>query len=105
MPDTSPPETDPRDSKIAEQSRLLAELTKENMQFREENKQIKDQNKQLEKRIKRPEALLATKVVSDTIEIFPPDVDRGQCVHHRFQSAWRIVDRKAVYLRNDAVSS
>ena len=40
-------------------------------------------------------------LVSDTIEIFPEGVDRDQCRHHRFQSAWRIVDGKAVYLRYD----
>ena len=40
-------------------------------------------------------------LVSDTIEVFPPDIDRSQCIHHRFQSAWRIVDGKAVYLRYD----
>ncbi len=40
-------------------------------------------------------------LVSDTIEIFPQSVDRDQCVHHRFQFAWRIVDGKAVYLRYD----
>jgi len=40
-------------------------------------------------------------LVSDTIAVFPPDVDRGQCVHQRFQSAWRLVDGKAVYLRYD----
>ena len=40
-------------------------------------------------------------LVSDTIEVFPPGVDRDQCIHHRFQSAWRIVDSKAVYLRYD----
>ena len=40
-------------------------------------------------------------LVSETIEVFPPDVDRDQCIHHRFQSAWRIVDGKAVYLRYD----
>ena len=119
MPDTSPPETDPRDLKIAEQARLLVELTKENQQLRE-------QNKKPEERIKRLEAMLATKVDaksskkpvftenysldrnklgnqdsdnkppkrstgrkpceakehldSDTIEVFPPDIDRGQCV-------------------------
>ena len=117
MPDTSPLETDPRDLKIAEQAQLLAELT-------EENTQIKEQNKNLEERIERLEALLASKVgtnsskkpvftenysldrnklgnkdydkkppkkstgrkprkaklhlVSDTIEVFPPDMDRGQ---------------------------
>src|SRR6056297_1789385 len=133
MSDTSLPETDPRDLKIAE-------LTKE-------NQQLKEQNKKLEERIKRLEALLATKVdaksskppvftenysldrnklgrqdsdkkpvrkstgrkpreakahlVSETIKIFPPDVDRERCVHHRFQSTWRIVDGKAVYLRYD----
>ena len=160
MSDTTPPETDPRDLKIAEQAKILAELIKENQQFREENqqlaegnKQLREQNKQLEKRIKRLEALLATKVdaksskkpvftenyslgrnkvldpnkpgnqdseskpaktstgqkpreakehlVSDTIEVFPPDVDRRQRIHHRFPSAWRIVDGKAVYLRYD----
>lgn len=37
-------------------------------------------------------------LISDTIKIFPPDVDRDQCVHHRFQSAWRIVGGQAVYL-------
>ena len=40
-------------------------------------------------------------LVSDTIEIFPEGVDRDQCIHHRFQSAWRIVDGKTVYLRYD----
>ena len=40
-------------------------------------------------------------LVSDTIEVFPQDVDRDLCIHHRFQSAWRIVDGKAVYLRYD----
>ena len=40
-------------------------------------------------------------LVSDTIEIFPEGVDRDQCIHHRFQSAWRIVGGKAVYLRYD----
>ena len=40
-------------------------------------------------------------LVSGTIEVFPPDIDRDQCIHHRFQSAWRIVDGKAVYLRYD----
>ena len=40
-------------------------------------------------------------LVSDTIEIFPEVVDRDQCIHHRFQSAWRIVGGKAVYLRYD----
>jgi len=140
MPDTSPPKTDPRDLKIAEQARLLAELTKENTQ-------LKEYNKKLEERIERLEALLASKVdtksskkpvftenysldrnklgskdsdrkppkkstgrkpreakehlVSDTIEVFPADVDRGQCIDHRFQSAWTIVDGKAVYLRYD----
>ena len=156
MADTSPPETDPRDLKIAEQARLLveqakylAELTKENQQLREENKQIKD----LKERIERLEALLATTLnaksskkpvftenyslernklldpnkpgnkdsdkkprkkstgrkpreakqhlVSDTIAVFPEGVDRDKCIHHRFQSAWRIVDGKAVYLRYD----
>ena len=40
-------------------------------------------------------------LVSDTVEVFPQGVDRAQCIHHRFQSAWRIVDGKAVYLRYD----
>ena len=40
-------------------------------------------------------------LVSDTIKVFPQDVERDQCIHHRFQSAWRIVDGKAVYLRYD----
>ena len=40
-------------------------------------------------------------LVSDTVEVYPQDVDRDQCIHHRFQSAWRIVDGKAVYLRYD----
>jgi len=40
-------------------------------------------------------------LVSETIEVFPADVDRDQCIHHRFQSAWRIVDGKAVYLQYD----
>ena len=40
-------------------------------------------------------------LVSDTIEVFPQGVDRDKCIHHRFQSAWRIVDGKAVYLRYD----
>lgn len=133
MSNSSRPETDPRDLKIAE-------LIKE-------NQQLKEQNKKLEERIKRLEALLATKVdaksakqpvftenysldrnklgrqdsdknptkkstgrkpsaakahlVSDTIEVYPAEVDRGQCLHHRFQSAWRIVDGKAVYLCYD----
>ena len=38
---------------------------------------------------------------SDTIAVFPEGMDRGRCIHHRFQSAWRIVDGKAVYLRYD----
>ena len=37
-------------------------------------------------------------LVSDTIAVFPEGVDRDKCIHHRFQSAWRIVDGKAVYL-------
>jgi len=41
--------------KIAEQARLLAELTKENTQ-------LKEYNKKLEERIERLEALLASKV-------------------------------------------
>ena len=153
MSDTTPPETDPRDLKIAEQAKILAELIKENQQFREENQQLAEGNKQLEKRIKRLEALLATKMdaksskkpvftenyslgrnkvldpnkrgnqdsdnkpaktstgrkpreakehlVSDTIAVFPEGVDRRLCIHHRFQSAWRIVDGKALYLRYD----
>jgi len=40
-------------------------------------------------------------LVSDTIAVFPEGVDRDKCIHHRFQSAWRIVDGKAVYLRYD----
>jgi transposase len=40
-------------------------------------------------------------LVSETIEVFPPNVDRVSCIHRRFQSAWRIVDGKAVYLRYD----
>ena len=153
MSDTIPLETDPRDLKIAEQAKILAELIKENQQLAKDNKQLREQNKQLEKRIRRLEALLATKVdtksskkpvftenyslgrnklldlnkpgnqdsdkkpaktstgrkprdakehlVSDTIAVFPPDVDRDTCIHHRFQCAWRIVDGKAVYLRYD----
>jgi len=140
MSDAAPQQIDPRDLKIAEQARLLAELTQENKQLREENKQLKE-------RIERLEALLATKLdaksskkpvftenysldrnklgskdsdkkppkkstgrkpreakehlVSETIAVFPEGVDRGQCIHHRFQSAWRIVDSRAVYLRYD----
>ena len=40
-------------------------------------------------------------LVSDTIVVYPEGVDRDPCIHHRFQSAWRIVDGKAVYLRYD----
>ena len=140
MSDAATIETDPRDLKIAEQAHAIAELTKE-------NQQLKEQNRKLAERIKRLEALLATKVeaksskkpvftenysldrnklgnqksdknppktstgrrpaeakehlVSDTVEVYPQDVDRDQCIHHRFQSAWRIVDGKAVYLRYD----
>lgn len=146
MSDAAPQQIDPRDLKIAEQARLLAELTQENKQLREENKQLKE-------RIERLEALLATKLdaksskkpvftenysldrnklldpnklgskdsdkkppkkstgrkpreakvhlVSETIAVFPEGVDRGPCIHHRFQCAWRIVDSRAVYLRYD----
>ena len=40
-------------------------------------------------------------LVSDTIDVYPKGVDREKCIHHRYQSAWRIVDGKAVYLRYD----
>jgi len=33
--------------------------------------------------------------------MLPEGVDRDPCRHHRFQSVWRIVDGKAVYLRYD----
>lgn len=55
MSDTATPETDPRDLKIAEQAKGLAELTQANKQLREENRQLKE-------RIERLEALLATRV-------------------------------------------
>ena len=40
-------------------------------------------------------------LISDTIVVSQEGVDRAQCIHHRFQAAWRIVDGKAVYLRYD----
>ena len=145
MSDAATNETDPRDLKISEQANVIVELTKV-------IEQLKEQNKEHKERIKRLEALLATRLdaksskkpvfpdnysfdrnklngskhrgknsdkkspkkstgrrpaeakehlVSDTIEIFPEGVDRDQCIHHRFQSAWRIVDGKTVYLRYD----
>ena len=145
MSDAATNETDPRDLKISEQANVIVELTKV-------IEQLKEQNKEHKERIKRLEALLATRLdaksskkpvfpdnysldrnklngskhrgknsdkkspkkstgrrpaeakehlVSDTIEIFLEGVDRDQCIHHRFQSAWRIVDGKTVYLRYD----
>jgi transposase len=38
---------------------------------------------------------------SDTILVFPEGVAPKQCVHHRFQFAWRIIDGKAAYLCYD----
>ena len=41
------------------------------------------------------------RLVRDTIEIFADGVARQECIHHRYQFAWRIVDGKATYLRYD----
>ena len=140
MSDTATSKIDPRDLKIAEQAKVIAQLAEENMQLAKENKELKD-------RIERLESLLAIKadaksskkpvfsenyslgrnklgnldsdkkpaskstgrkpreskehLVSDTIKVFPQDADRGQCIHHRFQFAWRIIDGKAIYRRYD----
>jgi hypothetical protein len=42
-----------------------------------------------------------TQKAKNTIPVFPEGVDPRQCVHHRFQFAWRIIDGKAVFLRYD----
>jgi len=39
--------------------------------------------------------------VTETIPVFADGVDPAQCIHHRCQFAWRIVDGKAVYLCYD----
>lgn len=38
-------------------------------------------------------------LVTDTIKVFADGVNQTECIHHRSQFAWRIVDGKAVYLR------
>ena len=40
-------------------------------------------------------------LVIETIKIFADGIDADQCIHHRSQFAWRIVDGKAVYLSYD----
>jgi hypothetical protein len=40
-------------------------------------------------------------LATDTVVIFAEGVTPEQCVHHRFQFAWRIVEGKAVYLCYD----
>jgi len=40
-------------------------------------------------------------LATDTIVVFAEGVAAEQCVHHRFQYAWRIVEGKAVYLCYD----
>jgi len=40
-------------------------------------------------------------LVGGTIAVFPEGVDPDKCIHHHFQSAWGIVDGKAVYSRYD----
>ncbi len=40
-------------------------------------------------------------LVTDTIEVFADGVDQAQCVRHRSQFAWRMIDGKAVYLCYD----
>jgi transposase len=37
----------------------------------------------------------------DTILVFPEGIAARQCVHHRFQYAWRIIDGKATYVCYD----
>jgi len=38
---------------------------------------------------------------SDTTLVFPAGIAAKQCVHHRFQYAWRIIDGKAAYVCYD----
>jgi len=40
-------------------------------------------------------------LATDTIVVFAEGVAANQCVHHRFQHAWRIIEGKAVYLCYD----
>jgi len=42
-----------------------------------------------------------THLATDTIVVFAEGVAAEQCVHHRFQYAWKIVEGKAVYLCYD----
>jgi len=42
-----------------------------------------------------------TDLAADTITVFAEGVAAEQCVHHRFQYAWRIIEGKAVYLCYD----
>lgn len=120
---------DPRDLKIAEQARTIAEL--------------RSQVQELEEKLAKLESLLAFQAeakssktpvftenyslgrnesskkepkkkstgrkpsdakrhqVTETIPVFADGVDQAECIHHRSQLAWRIIDGKAVYLCYD----
>ncbi len=120
---------DPRDLKIQEQTRTIAELTAQVKELKEkvaklevllasqaEAKSAKtpvftenysaDRNKTNEKKTPkkstgRKPAEAKRDQVTDTIKVFADGVDPAECIHHRFQFAWRIDDGKAIYVCYD----
>jgi len=118
---------DPGDLKIAEQARTIAELRAQVKSLEAKLAKLEallashaeaksskapvftenyslDRNKTKKKQPKkkstgRKPAESKRHQVTATLPIFADEVAQAECIHHRTQCAWRIIDGKAVYLR------
>jgi transposase len=126
MSDEHEPQTDPRDVTIRQQAETIRQQAERVQELEEQVKRLLsllegkagakaakkpvftenyslDRNKNKKKKPRRPSTgrkptLNKSDLATRAIDIYPEGVAREQCIKHRSQLAWRIVDGRAVYV-------